>query len=156
MPEPWNPTTEPAFSVKAILTELSKLEVFRESTMEQLGLSSEVVQTAMNTHFFPGGQPSLTEEQCGRDVSAGQIVLSIDSLTSGQRIVIDLKGLGLSDAQFEDLQSTLHEAVLSKIAKLPSFHAGGIGVKPIVVPRGTIDTDLINGIVIARLQRPRA
>jgi hypothetical protein len=66
--------------VKRVLSDLSPVEVFRTSTVNSLGLSPEVVQTAMNTEFFPGGTPSLSEEQCGSNVTAGGIVLAVDGL----------------------------------------------------------------------------
>jgi hypothetical protein len=77
-PQSWNPQTEPARTVKKVLVQLAGTpQVFLNSTISGLGLSAAVVQTRMNTKFWPNGEKSLTEEQCGLGVTAGQLTLTI-------------------------------------------------------------------------------
>jgi hypothetical protein len=66
-------------------------------------------------------------------------------------ITIDLKGLGLSEEQFQDVQASLHQATLTQIAKLPPFKVDGIGIRPTFGPRGS-GGPIINGIVVDRLR----
>jgi hypothetical protein len=80
-PQPWNPSTEPARSVKRVLVRISGTdEVFLNSTMGDLGLGPAKVQTEMNTEFWPEGDKSLSEEQCATDVTAGALTLSVRRL----------------------------------------------------------------------------
>ncbi len=68
-------------------------------------------------------------------------------------ITIDLKGLGLSDEQFDSLQTSLRQAALAQIAALPPFKVSDSSVRIHLGPRGGSGTGpLINGIVVDRLQ----
>lgn len=77
----WNPTTEPARSVKRVLIEIgARVEVLPERTTGDLGLSRFEVQVAMNTEFFRGTNKRLSEEQCGESVMVLTLVGSISDL----------------------------------------------------------------------------
>lgn len=70
----WNPVTEPGRTVKRVPVRLSGTrDVFVNSTMGDLGLPAEEVQTAMNTQCFPSGDSSLSMEQCNSDASTGAL-----------------------------------------------------------------------------------
>jgi hypothetical protein len=80
MPNGWNPTAEPARSVKQILVRLGARDVIPARTMGDLGLGSNEVQVAMNTKFFSDSDARLTEEQCGVDVTVATLILEIVDL----------------------------------------------------------------------------
>lgn len=63
-------------------------------------------------------------------------------------ITIDLKGLELTEEQFQEIQASLHQTMLAHVAKLPPFRAEGINIRPIRPGGGG---PLINGILIDRL-----
>jgi hypothetical protein len=77
----WNPTTEPARSVKRVLIKIgARVEVLPERTIGDLGLSRFEVQVAMNTEFFAGTNKRLSEEQCGEGVMVLTLVSSVRAL----------------------------------------------------------------------------
>lgn len=76
----WNPTTEPARSVKRVLVDLGARDVIPARTMGDLGLGSHEVQVAMNTRFFRDSDARLTEGQCGTDVTVATLILEIIDL----------------------------------------------------------------------------
>jgi hypothetical protein len=77
----WNPTSEPALSVKRVLIEIgARVDVLPERTIGDLGLDRHQVQVAMNTEFFEGTQKRLSTEQCGESVMVITLVGTIADL----------------------------------------------------------------------------
>jgi|GEM_PF-1729589 len=80
-PIPWNPGPGIASRVKKVLVRISgRNDIYQNSTMSDLGLGAEKVQTAMNTEFWPDGEKSLSEEQCGPEMNGPSIALEVDDL----------------------------------------------------------------------------